>query len=56
MNPSVRLNILSFSFFYNTIPLIEGSGNFGTVSGDPAGADRYIKARLSEYARACLFL
>lgn len=39
----------------NTIPLIEGSGNFGTISGDPAGADRYIKARLSEYAQACFF-
>lgn len=42
-------------WWHNTIPLIEGSGNFGTVSGDPAGADRYIKARLSEYAKACFF-
>ncbi len=39
----------------NSIPLIEGSGNFGTISGDEAGADRYIKARLSEYSRACFF-
>lgn len=41
--------------WHNTLPLVEGSGNFGTVSGDPAGASRYIKARLSEYARACFF-
>lgn len=27
----------------------------GNCSGDPAGASRYIKARLSEYARACFF-
>lgn len=29
------------------------SGN--SVSGDPAGASRYIKARLSDYAYACFF-
>ncbi|MCM1439731.1 MAG: hypothetical protein NC131_11120 [Roseburia sp.] len=39
----------------NSIPLIDGEGNFGTVAGDVAGASRYIKARLSEYARACFF-
>lgn len=39
----------------NTIPLVEGSGNWGAVSGDPAGASRYIKARLSDYTRACFF-
>jgi len=39
----------------NSIPLIEGSGNFGGPAGDPAGADRYIKARLSDYAQACFF-
>ena len=39
----------------NVIPLVEGFGNFGSVSGDPAGAGRYITARLSEYARACFF-
>jgi DNA gyrase subunit A len=39
----------------NSIPLIEGSGNFGTIAGDPAGADRYIKARLSDFASACFF-
>ena len=39
----------------NNIPLIEGYGNFGSVSGDPAGADRYIKARLSAYAYECFF-
>ena len=39
----------------NPIPLIDGKGNFGTIAGDPAGADRYIKARLSDYASACFF-
>lgn len=39
----------------NNLPLIDGYGNFGSVSGDPAGADRYILARLSDYARACFF-
>ena len=39
----------------NSIPLIQGEGNFGAVSGDVAGASRYIKARLSEYAKACFF-
>lgn len=41
--------------WHNSIPLIDGSGNWGSVSGDPAGASRYIKARLSEYAYACFF-
>lgn len=41
--------------WHNSIPIVEGEGNFGSVSGDPAGASRYIKARLSEYARACFF-
>lgn len=39
----------------NSIPLITGDGNFGTVSGDPAAASRYIKAKLSDYAYACFF-
>ena len=39
----------------NNIPLVEGEGNWGSVSGDPAGASRYIKGRLSEYAQACFF-
>lgn len=41
--------------WHNSIPLIEGSGNFGSVAGDPAGASRYIRARLSSYAYACFF-
>lgn len=41
--------------WHNSIPLIEGEGNWGSVAGDPAGASRYIKARLSEYAIACFF-
>ena len=39
----------------NNIPLIDGMGNYGSVSGDEAGADRYITARLSEYTQACFF-
>jgi len=41
--------------WHNIIPLVEGEGNFGTVSGDPSGASRYIKARLSKYCIACFF-
>lgn len=41
--------------WHNMIPLIEGEGNFGSVAGDVAGASRYIKARLSDYAYACFF-
>ena len=39
----------------NTIPLIEPFGNNGSISGDEAGASRYVQARLSEYAIACFF-
>ncbi len=39
----------------NNIPLIDGYGNYGSIAGDPAGADRYIQARLSEYAYECFF-
>lgn len=41
--------------WHNIIPLIEGKGNWGGVDGSPASADRYIYARLSEYAQACFF-
>lgn len=40
----------------NNIPLFQDNGdNWGTVKGDEAGADRYIKCRLSDYAQACFF-
>jgi DNA gyrase subunit A len=39
----------------NNIPLIEGMGNFGSCSGDKHAADRYIQARLSDYAYDCFF-
>jgi DNA gyrase/topoisomerase IV subunit A len=39
----------------NSIPLIDGEGNFGDISGSVAGASRYIKARLSDYCRECFF-
>lgn len=29
-------------------PLIDGQGNFGSIDGDPAAADRYIEARLDK--------
>lgn len=41
--------------WHNNIPLYDGDGNFGSISGDRAGADRYIKAKLSAYALACFF-
>ena len=41
--------------WHNMIPLIQGEGNFGSVAGDVAGASRYIKAKLSDYAFACFF-
>ncbi len=34
--------------FSINVPLIEGQGNFGTVDGDPAAAQRYTEARLSK--------
>ena len=39
----------------NSIPLIEGQGNFGGVDGSEAAADRYILAKLSPYAYDCFF-
>jgi len=42
-------------WWHNSIPLVDGEGNWGSIAGDPAGASRYIKARLSKYAQACFF-
>ncbi len=39
----------------NSIPLLEGKGNFGSISGDRAGASRYIQGRLSAFAQDCFF-
>jgi DNA gyrase subunit A len=36
--------------FTTRLPLVEGSGNFGSLDGDPAAAMRYTECRLS---RAC---
>jgi DNA gyrase subunit A len=36
-------------------PLVEGSGNFGSLDGDPAAAMRYTEARLSQLAEELLF-
>jgi DNA gyrase subunit A len=35
-------------------PLVEGQGNFGSVDGDPAAAQRYTEARLSKVANEML--
>jgi len=35
-------------------PLVEGSGNFGSLDGDPAAAMRYTEARLSQLAEELL--
>lgn len=34
--------------FNMRVPLVEGSGNFGSMDGDPAAAFRYTEARLAE--------
>lgn len=41
--------------FNNNIALLDVDGNWGTISGSPAGASRYIYCRLSEYALDCFF-
>jgi DNA gyrase subunit A len=41
----------AFSLRY---PLVEGSGNFGSLDGDPAAAMRYTEARLSHLAEELL--
>ena len=41
--------------WHNLIPLINISGNAGDISGSPAGADRYIRANLTDYTIACFF-
>src|SRR5579884_2287027 len=35
-------------------PLVDGQGNFGSVDGDPAAADRYTEARLARVATQLL--
>ena len=37
------------------MPYIDGTGNFGTIAGDPPAADRYIECTLSDYAIDCFF-
>lgn len=39
----------------NNIMIIDKHGNFGNVTGEDAGAARYIEARLSEFAYKCYF-
>ena len=36
--------------FTMRVPLVDGHGNFGSVDGDPAAAQRYTEARLSKIA------
>ncbi|MDH4982827.1 DNA gyrase subunit A [Hyphomicrobium sp. D-2] len=40
--------------FSMRVPLIDGQGNFGSVDGDPAAAERYTEARLSKIAQYLL--
>jgi DNA gyrase subunit A len=40
--------------FSMRVPLIEGQGNFGSMDGDPAAAERYTEARLQKVARCLL--
>jgi len=40
-----------FSYRY---PLVDGQGNFGSIDGDPAAANRYTEARLSPIAMEML--
>ncbi len=40
--------------FAMRIPLVEGSGNFGSLDGDPAAAMRYTECRLTPAARELL--
>ena len=35
-------------------PLVDGSGNFGSVNGDPAAAMRYTESRLSQFGELML--
>lgn len=40
----------------NNIPLFQhNDDNWGTIMGDEAGADRYIKCKISDYSQACFF-
>jgi len=47
--------VLMAQSWRNMIPLIEPAGNFGSPDGAEAGADRYIQAKLSDYAISCFF-
>ncbi|HUB94677.1 MAG TPA: DNA gyrase subunit A [Stellaceae bacterium] len=40
--------------FAMRVPLIDGQGNFGSMDGDPAAAQRYTEARLARAADALL--
>ena len=37
------------TWFENTVPLIDGYGNWGNFQGKPAAADRYTEAKLSKF-------
>ena len=36
--------------FVTRYPLVTGQGNFGSIDGDPAAAERYTEAKMSGYA------
>ncbi|MEQ1694973.1 MAG: DNA gyrase subunit A [Hyphomicrobiaceae bacterium] len=40
--------------FSMSLPLVDGQGNFGSVDGDPAAAERYTECRLAKVAQSLL--
>jgi DNA gyrase subunit A len=40
--------------FYMNQPLVDGNGNFGSISGDSAAAMRYIECRMTKYCESFL--
>lgn len=36
--------------FKKAVPLVQGQGNFGSIEGDPAAAQRYTEARLTKFS------
>ena len=53
---SVKETIVRLAQPWNNIEcLIEGQGNFGSISGEKSAAARYIEAKISKYAYKCFF-
>lgn len=51
-NVSIYESLCNMSNWYNLkLPLIDGQGGLGTISGDTPSAERYTEAKLSEFAQ-----